>query len=262
MCYDVSFTVNIRSIADYFPDLIFDGQIDMDLLPMDHIQGSALFPKHPIIYLNKDDSKEHLRLMEWGVIQFFRKSEPTIVERNKWLNIRAERILVDKDSYWYKIRSKRCLIPLTGIFEHRGIAGWKKKVPYWVKPKDQEMFFLPGLYSVATITDKETGEIIERSTYGLITREANSLMKMIHNSGDNPYRMPLFLPFEMSKEFLSKDLTEERYAEILAYEIPSEDLDYHPVFTIRSSKPRPDGKGKTDYYEWEKLPELGTFDPV
>lgn len=76
-----------------------------------------------------------------------------------------------------------------------------------------------------------------------------------------PVRMPLFLPFEMSKEFLSEDLTEERYRQILAYEIPSEDLKYHPVFTIRSSKLRTDDKAKSEYWEWEKLPELGGGNP-
>lgn len=263
MCYDVSFTVNIRSIADYFPDLIFDGQIDMELFPMDHIQGSAVFPKQPIIYVNKEDQKRHLRMMEWGAIPFYQKNEPTIVQRNNWLNARAERVLTDKNSYWYKIRNKRCLVPVTGIFEHRAIAGWKKKVPYWIKPKDQELFFLPGLYSVANIPDKETGEIIERWTYVFFTRAANSVMRMIHNSGDNPYRMPLFLTFEMAKEFLSMDLTDDRYAEILAYEMPSEDLYYHPTDTIRTPKPRKDGKRKYELYEWEgMLPELGTFDPV
>jgi len=33
------------------------------------------------------------------------------------------------------------------------------------------------------------------------------------------------------------------------------------VYTIRSSKPRPDGKAKNEYWEWEKLPEPGTGDP-
>ena len=261
MCYDVSLTVNIRVLSDYFPDLIFDSQIEMEFGSIDHVQGVGVFGKYPIIYQHREDMKLHCGLMEWGIIEFYRKEEPLIAYRSKMLNIRSERILDDKSSYWYKIRNRRCLIPVTGIYEHREVKGWKKKVPYWVRPSEQEVFFLPGLYSVAELPDKETGELIQRKTYGIITREANSVMKDIHNGGDNRGRMPLFLPFEMSKEFLSEDLTEERYRQILAYEMPSEDLNYHPVFTIRSSKLRTDNKAKNEYWEWEKLPELGVLNP-
>ena len=150
---------------------------------------------------------------------------------------------------------------VSGIYEHRAIKSWKKKVPYFITLKDQPAFFLPGLYSVAELPDLETGELVQRYTYTLITRGANEVMKQIHNDGDNKGRMPLFLPFELSQEFLHDDLSPERYQEILAYEMPPEALAYHPVFTIRSPKPRPDGLPKNVYWQWDKLPELGTANP-
>ena len=182
-------------------------------------------------------------------------------KRNGMLNIRSERILDDRISYWYKIRNRRCLIPVSGTYDHRAIKGWKKKVPYLIKPKGQNLFFLPGLYSVAELVDKETGELNKRWTFGLITRNANDVMKNIHNDGDNRWRMPLFLPFEIAKEFLSDNLPENRYREILAYEMQSADLEYYPVFTIRTSKERPDNKSKDQYWEWDKLPKLGEQNP-
>ncbi len=109
--------------------------------------------------------------------------------------------------------------------------------------------------------DATTGEIIKRSTYTIITRNANSVMRDIHNGGDNKGRMPLFLPFELSKKWLEDDLSEENYRHILNFEIPSEELKYHPVFTIRSAKTRPDEKPKNEPYEWENLPELGVLNP-
>jgi putative SOS response-associated peptidase YedK len=260
MCYDVSFTTDIRVLGDYFPHLIFDSQLELEFGPIDHIQGVGVFGKQPIIYVNRDDMKLHVRMMEWGVIEHYRDLEPDFSYRNKFVNIRSERILDDKRSYWYKIRNRRCLIPLTGIFEHRGIKGWKKKVPYWVRPCNQQLFFLPGLYAVTEIADRD-GVVEKRSTFGLITRAANALMKNIHNDGENRHRMPLFLPFEMSKEFISEDLSEGRYREILNYEIPSEELQYHPVFTIRTPKLRADNKPKSEYWEWDKLPALGELNP-
>lgn len=57
------------------------------------------------------------------------------------LNISSERIIEDKKTYWNKIRNGRCLIPVSGIYEHRKVPKLKNKVPYWVKPKEQEIFF-------------------------------------------------------------------------------------------------------------------------
>jgi len=262
MCYDISYQITLESVEDYFGALIYDDpQIELTFVPMDHMQGVAVFPKHPIIYQHRDDGKLHCRMMEWGIIRFFEKEEPQMLNRNKMLNIRSERIFGDPKSYWNKIRNRRCIIPLSHAIEHRGIVGWKKKVPYAMRPKGAHVFGVPGLYSKAEIPNKETGEIIERWTFGIITRKANSVIRNIHNDGDNPYRMVLFLPHKMLMEFVSNDLTEERYKEILNYEMQPEDMDYWPVWTVRTSKPRPDGKGKMEYFEWEKLPPLGEGNP-
>lgn len=264
MCYDIAYMITLESIEDYFGDLIFDDpQISIDFTPMEHMQGVAVFGKHPIIYQNRDDGKLHCKLMEWGIIPYYEKEEPAMMNRNKMLNIRAERVLDDPKSYWYKIRNRRCIIPLSHAYEHRAIAGWKKKVPYAIRPsekmrqKGEGMFGLPGLYSVAEIADKNTGELVRRWTFGMITRAANSLMRNIHNDGENAFRMPLFLPYDMLMEFVSNDLSESRYREIIGYEIPSEELEYWPVWTLRTSKARPDEKCKYEPFEWEGLVELG-----
>jgi putative SOS response-associated peptidase YedK len=263
MCYDIAYSITLESIVDYFGELVFDDpQIEIEFTPMDHMQGVAIFGKHPIIYESRDDSKLHCKMMEWGIIRFFEKIEPAMLNRNKMLNIRSERILDDQTSYWYKIRNRRCIIPLSVTYEHRAIVGWKKKVPYAVRPKaDPYIFGVPGLYSVAEIADQKTGEMVKRWTFAMITRKANSLMRNIHNDGENRHRMPLFLPKEMLMEFVSNNLSEERLKEIISYEMPPDELEYWPVWTIRTSKPRPDGKCKTDYFEWPNLPPLGQGNP-
>lgn len=261
MCYDVSFTVNLRELLDYFPDLIFDGQLNLDFELGTHIIGHA-YGEHPIIYNNREDGQLHCRPMEWGCIPFYVKDEKKFLrQRATMLNARSERILGDPKSFWFKIKNRRCLIPVTGTYEHREIKGWKKKVPYFVQLKDQHTFFIPGLYSVTELPDTDTGEVIKRSTYTLITTEANDIMKNIHNGGDNKGRMPLFLPLELSKKWLMEDLSEEEYESLLAFKMPSENLNYHPVFTIRSPKLRPDDKAKNELYDWDKLPALGEMNP-
>jgi putative SOS response-associated peptidase YedK len=104
-------------------------------------------------------------------------------------------------------------------------------------------------------SDPETGEV--RGMFTLITRAANPLMRQIHNSGDNAFRMPLFLPKELELKWLQPDLTDEDLESILSYEIPSEELIADPVFSIRSRTPRPDGQPKTAHYDWPNLPPLG-----
>ena len=255
MCYDVSFTVEIKQLSDYFPDLIFDEQLEINF-DGTHIIGD-LYQAQPIIYRNNEDKKLHLKMMEWGCIPFYVKDLETYKrQRATMLNARSERILGDTKSYWYKIRNRRCLIPLNGFYEHRKVTGFKNKVPYFITLKKQRMFFLPGLYSVAEIVDKETGELIKHWTYTLITRDANSVMKQIHNDGENKWRMPLLLPFEQSKKWLDEDLSPEDYQAILDIEMPSEELNCIPMYTIRSPKMRPDYKPKNEYFEWENLPEL------
>jgi putative SOS response-associated peptidase YedK len=260
MCYDISFTINIEEITDYLPELVIDGQLEFTFDPT-HIVGHG-FAEHPIIYRNRQDHHLHCRLMEWGCIPYYVKEEKTFArQRASMLNARSERILTDEKSYWYKIRNRRCLIPVTGIYEHRAIKGWKNKVPYFIRLKRQPLFFIPGLYSVAELPDITTGEMIRRWTYTLITRDANEAMSKIHNSGENKGRMPLMVPLAYAMAFVKDDLSPGEYSDILNYEMPSDEMEYYPVFTIRSPKERPDLLKKNDFWEWQNLPELGDANP-
>lgn len=266
MCYDISFEVsNVRCLEDYFPDLVFDDQISINFEMTIHLPSQA-FKNHPIIYINREDFKPHCRLMEWSVIPHYESDEHRFkAKRRFWANARTERMVKDPTSYWYKIRKRRCLIPVTGVYEHRGIKGWKNKVPYFIRLKNQPIFFIPGLYAVATLIDKSTGEIEKRYTFTLATREAvcNNVMKQIHNSKeDGEYRMPMFMHFEQAKEWLRDDASDQDLEKMVEFEMPEEELDYWPTDTIRTTKPRADGKRKNEYYDWEgKLPGLGEMNP-
>ena len=130
--------------------------------------------------------------MEWGVIPFYTKDIDNFkTQRATMLNIRSERILDDKSSYRYKIRPRRCLVLITGFYEHRKAPGFKNKITYYLQLKEQAVFFVPGLYSVVELPDKPTGEMIKRYTYGIITSAVNELMKQVHNGRENKWRMPL-----------------------------------------------------------------------
>jgi putative SOS response-associated peptidase YedK len=253
MCYDISFSTRVEMISDYLPDLVIDPQVNLDFSMYQHVAAQA-HRRYPVVVF--EDAHYKLKPFEWGVIPEYMDTPEKIKKgRSSMCNARSEKIIEDKRSYWHRIRRTRCLIPVTGIFEHREIKGWKNKVPYYIQLKERPLFCLPGLYHYPNKADVETGEIT--GTFTLITRSANSLMTQIHNGGENAFRMPLFLPKELEIKWLLPDLNDGEILEILEYQAPSEALTYDPVYTVRTTKERPDGKGKLEPFEWAGLPPLG-----
>ena len=256
MCYDISFTVDIRQISEYFPELVWDEQIKIDFEKAAHIMGHA-YGEQPVIFMDREDGLQHLTMMEWGCIPFYVKDEKAYAKtRALMLNARSEKILDDPKSYWNKIRNRRCLVPVTGFYEHRKVKSHTNKIPYLITLKEQPLFFLPALYSVAELPDKATGELVKRFTFTVVTRTANTVMAAIHNEGSNTGRMPLLLPLSGSKKWLDDSLGEDEYREILNYQMPNEALEFKTVWTIRSPKLRPDEKRKDEEFIWEGLEPL------
>jgi putative SOS response-associated peptidase YedK len=258
MCLDIAFYSALQLIDDYFPDLAHDGEIHFD--PDMGVHFLALgHNRYPIITYEK--AQYHRKHFEWGIIAEYMNTPEKIKDmRKSMVNARSEKILEDNRSFWHRIRKTRCLIPVTGIYEHREIKGWKNKIPYHVRLKDRKMFCIPGLYHYNTQlpSDPETGEV--RGMFTLITRAGNEVMRQIHNGGANAFRMPVFLPKDMELEWLKPDLTDEEMKKILSFEIPSDQIVYTPVFSIRGRTPRPDGKPKNELYDYPNLPPLGSDD--
>jgi putative SOS response-associated peptidase YedK len=254
MCLDIAFYSALQLIDDYFPNLTHDGEIGFDLDMGMHFMALG-HNRYPVIVSEND--RYHRKYFEWGIItEYMDTPEKIKTMRKSMVNARSEKILEDKRSIWNRIRKKRCLIPVTGIYEHREIEGWKNKVPYYVRLKDRPMFCIPGLYHHNTKlpSDPETGEV--RGTFTLITRAANLVMRQIHNSGDNAHRMPLFLSKEQEIEWLRPNLTDEELAKLLAYEMPANQIVHDPVFSIRGRTPRPDGKPKNAPWPYAELPPI------
>lgn len=251
MCYDISFTSNIRKLQDYFPGLTIDPEVNVDFTS-DHVQAQAYAP-FPVI--TNSSNQLVVKPFEWGVIpDYFRTVEDVKKGRSFMCNAQSEKVVNDHRSFWRRIRQNRCLIPATGIYEHRGVAGFKNKIPYHIQLRERPVFCLPGLFHHSPFPEVETGEMT--GTFTIITRSANNVMKQIHNDGPNTGRMPLFLPQALELQWLQPDLNDEQIQAMLDYQLPDAALEYYPVYTIRSRKPRPDDLDKTAPYTWQNLPEL------
>lgn len=223
----MSFFSNIKLIADYL-DMQPDPGIRFE--PTYHKVAQS-FSQWPVV-VNEDGYK--IKIFEWGVIANYMNTPGKIKEyRTSMANARSEKIIADKRSVWHQIRKQRCLVFTTGFFEHHD-AGLRKKQPFFIKVKGEPVFCFAGLYNYSPIPDPETGEAI--GTFSIITRDANSLMASIHNSGTNNNRMPLILTKKLATKWLEENLTDDGIAEILASEFPASQMEAWPVNTIRTRK--------------------------
>ncbi len=228
MCYDMSFFSSIKKIADIIPP---DEEPDFDVVPTWHQVAQSW---HPFPVALRESNKIKLKLFEWGLIADYMNTPQKVTQyRSSMANARSEKIIHDPKSIWHRIRHQRCIVFTTGFFEHRNIQA-KKKVPYFVKVKEQEVFCLAGLYNYSPLPDPETGEMI--GTFTVVTRKANSLMRLIHNDGASAERMPLILPNHWATTWLRADLTDQELQTMLDYELPSTSLETWPVHTIRTRK--------------------------
>ncbi|WP_236059448.1 SOS response-associated peptidase [Chitinophaga rhizophila] len=252
----------IALTADAFPEIENEKQLVFDADSMIYIDATS-FPQTNVI-ARKDD-RLLLTEMAWGVVPTFEKDRDKVASRRMdMVNARAERVL-DESSFWFKsgLVRKPVLVPVTNIFEYRHIHGWNNKVPYAIRTNQQPVFhpfYIPGMYQLHHEHDNQ-GRLIEVGSFTIITTAANEVMRQIHNGGNNPHRMPLFLPLDMAKQWISPARTKGDVKELLSYAIPSDQLDYHTVFTLNSKKVRPDGKPKDAYWEWPNLPDLGNDYP-
>jgi len=253
MCHDLSFTANtVHFITDILPGIILDGQLGIDFCTTAHVLSMS---NRKCLCIYNRNGKPHLNEFEWGLVADYMNTPELIKKyRIQMANARKENIL-DRKSAWYKIRNNRCLIAVDGIYEHRNVTGWKNKIPYFIKLKNSNHLFLPGLYNFSPVPNRETGEM--KGTFTIITRPANELMMKIHNHGTNKHRMPVFMSPQMALKWINEDLTDNDIEQFLDFEIPSWELEAWPVYMIRTTNQRPDGKDKREEFAYEKLPPLG-----
>ncbi len=126
---------------------------------------------------------EHMRqpkleLMKWGFIPRLAKDANSVF-RYKTFNAQSESIF-NKATWKEAVRSRRCLVPTNGFYEWAETSTGKK--PYFIRPKDQGLFCMAGIYSSWTDPEGATW-----GTYSVVTTAANKEMEAIHK------RMPVIL---------------------------------------------------------------------
>jgi putative SOS response-associated peptidase YedK len=154
-----------------------------------------------------------LVLLRWGLIPSW--SEDAKIAY-KLTNARCETV-VEKPSFRSAFKQRRCIIPASGFYEWKREA--KQKQPFYIHPRDEELFSFAGLWECWH--DAE-GEIIE--SCAVITTEANELMRPIHD------RMPVILDSEGEDEWLNPR-SEPASLRALLVPFASDQMDAYPVST-------------------------------
>ncbi len=160
------------------------------------------YPKLPVI-TSSDNGV--FKYMQWGLIPFWTPQDKAKIFSINNLNAKAE-TLAEKKSFSHSLKTKRCIIPITGFFESRECN--KENYPYFIKLKGEEIFSLAGIYD--TWKDEESGSTIK--SFSIITTEANPLMAKIHNK---KLRMPVILTREMEKQWIQEELRESEMESLL-----------------------------------------------
>ncbi len=126
-----------------------------------------------------DSGLATLKQMQWGLIPSW-ADDPKI--GSSLVNARGETV-VSKPAFRSAFKHRRCIVPISGFYEWKPIAGSKIKQPLYITPTDQgDIWLLAGLWEVWQSPDHAPLE-----TFTILTTAANEAMAKIHD------RMPVIL---------------------------------------------------------------------
>jgi putative SOS response-associated peptidase YedK len=142
-------------------------------------------------------------MLRWGLIPFFARG---IAPKYSTINARVETVETAASYRGPWKRGQRCIQVAAGFYEWH-LAADGNKQPFFIHLADREVFGFAGLWDRSFAAD---GVATESCVH--ITMPANALMRDIHNTGNNPHRMPAILRSEDYDAWLSGTTDEARAA--------------------------------------------------
>ena len=109
-------------------------------------------PMQNIAAVRAAEDANELVLLRWGLIPSWSKDAKIAY---KLTNARAETV-AEKPTFRSAFKQRRCIIPASGFYEWKREA--KQKQPFYIHPRDEELFSFAGLWE--SWHDAE-GEMIE-----------------------------------------------------------------------------------------------------
>ncbi len=190
--------------------------------PVFHASGFT-FLSMPVI---TQKQPTRIQMFHWGLIPHWVKTKADADKlKAQTLNARSETVF-EKPSFRSSISNSRCLVVANGFFEWMDFQ--QKKYPHLIYMQDKKIFCFAGIYS--SWADKETGELI--NSFSILTTDANPMMEKIHNLKK---RMPVIVPPDLYKKWLSPNLTKEDIRSFFP-PYPEAEMQNHPISKRISSR--------------------------
>lgn len=117
-------------------------------------------------------------LLRWGLVPSWAKD---LKAGTKMINARSEGIEA-KPAFREAVRERRCIVPASGFFEWKPVAG--RKQPFAITLPGHALFAFAGLWE--RWRPRGGGDTVE--TFTIVTTDANARVAEIHD------RMPVILP--------------------------------------------------------------------
>ena len=202
MCGRYNLIEDARALVDFFT---LDNSLEMP--PRYNIA-----PSQDIPVVRQSGEGRDLSLLRWGLIPHWAKDHKI---GYRMINARAETV-AEKPSFRTAFRRRRCLIPATGFYEWKKVAGGKQ--PYNIRMEDGGLFAFAGLWERWKGSD---GNLVESCT--IIVTDANELIRPVHD------RMPVILDPADYGIWLDPGLQDPAQLQPLLVPHPSAGMDLYPV---------------------------------
>ena len=188
--------------------------------------------QHQKIPVIANDLPSDIQFFHWGLIPSWSKDEEAArIIAGKCLNSRSE-TMFDKPAFRSAAKEKRCIIPLSGYYEHYWLdKSGKKKVPYYITRNDSKPLYMAGLWE--EWINKETGEVVKTCT--IITTKANGKLSEVHNRNPLDPRMLVILDFDDIANWLSpiESNNDIELLQSMCIPYPDDTLAIYPVAQLR-----------------------------
>lgn len=151
------------------------------------------------------------RWHHWGLIPHWAKDKAI---GYKTINARGETV-TQKPAFRAALRQRRCLVPATGFYEWKALAGGKQA--YLIRPRRGGLFAFAGLW------ESWAGPEGELRSFSIITTAPNQLMARIHE------RMPVIVPPAQYARWLDAELRDAAQIQSMLASCPDGQLQAVPL---------------------------------
>jgi putative SOS response-associated peptidase YedK len=134
-----------------------------------------------------------MAMLRWGLVPPWAND---IGMGTKMINARGESA-AEKPAFREAMAKRRCLVPASGFFEWKGVAG--RKHPFAITLPGRPLFAFAGLWESWR---PRGGAAVE--TFTIITTEPNEAVAQVHD------RMPVILPMQDEEAWLAGDVATAR----------------------------------------------------